>query len=63
MNDGVAFWRLCQAIYTPALELKCEHEDFHATFLELDINIVGGKYAYELFTSRPLGKEVYKPHC
>ena len=32
--------------------MKCEHEGSHATFLDLDINIVDGKFVYKLFDKR-----------
>ena len=32
--------------------MKCEHEGTHATFYDLDISIVNGKYIYKLFDKR-----------
>ena len=52
LNDGGEFGRSFREIYPPELELKCEHEGSHATFLDLDINIVNGKYVYKLFDKR-----------
>ena len=52
LNDGGEFGRSFREIYPPELELKCEHEGSHATFLNLDINIVDGKYIYKLFDKR-----------
>ena len=36
-------------IYPNNLEVKCEHEGTHATFLQLDITIRGGLAIYKLF--------------
>ena len=52
LNDGGEFGRSYRSIYPSELELKCEHEGSHATFLELDINVVDGKYVYKLFDKR-----------
>jgi len=52
LNDGGEFGRSFREIYPSELELKCEHEGTHATFYDLDINIVNGKYIYKLFDKR-----------
>ena len=36
----------------PELQVKCEHEGQHATFLELDITIENGMFVYKLFDKR-----------
>ena len=52
LNDGGEFGRSYKSIYPSELELKCEHEGSHATFMELDITCVGGKFVYKLFDKR-----------
>ena len=52
LNDGGEFGRSFKSIYPPQLELKCEHEGSHATFLELDITRVDGKFVFKLFDKR-----------
>ena len=52
LNDGGEFGRSFREIYPSELELKCEHEGTHATFYDLDITIVNGKYIYKLFDKR-----------
>ena len=52
LDDGGEFGRSFREIYPSELELKCEHEGSHATFLDLDINIVDGKFVYKLFDKR-----------
>ena len=52
LNDGGEFGRSFLEIYPPELEMKCEHEGCHATFYDLDINIVNGKFVYKLFDKR-----------
>ena len=39
-------------IYPSELELKCEHQGSHATFLDLYIQIVDGIFVYKLFDKR-----------
>ena len=39
-------------IYPQELQLKCEHQGLHATFLELDIQIVEDLFIYKLFDKR-----------
>ena len=36
-------------IYPAELDLKCEHQGQHATYLDLDISIVDGVYIYKLY--------------
>ena len=52
LNDGGEFGRSYKSIYPPELELKCEHQGSHATFLDLDITISNGTYIYKLFDKR-----------
>ena len=52
LNDGGEFGRSYRSIYPSELELKCEHQGTHATFLDLDINILDGIFVYKLFDKR-----------
>ena len=52
INDSDAFSQSYKEIYPKELELKCEHSGLHATFLELDINIVNNIFVYKLFDKR-----------
>ena len=52
LNDGGEFGRSFHSIYPPNLELKCEHQGSHATFLDIDITIVDGIFVYKLFDKR-----------
>ena len=52
LNDGGEFGRSFKSIYPSQLELKCEHEGSHATFLELDISLTDSKFIYKLFDKR-----------
>jgi hypothetical protein len=52
INDGGEFGRSFREIYPSNLELKCEHEGTHATFLELDIKKVDDIFVYKLFDKR-----------
>ena len=52
LNDGGEFGRSFSSIYPAELELKCEHQGTHATFLDLDINISDGIFVYKLFDKR-----------
>ena len=52
LNDNNAFSLYHKDIYPPELELKCEHSGNHATFLELDIQIIGNQFVYKLFDKR-----------
>ena len=52
LNDSGQFKNSCQTIYPPELQVKCEHEGQHATFLELDISVQDGLFIYKLFDKR-----------
>ena len=52
LNDNNAFSLYHKDIHPPELELKCEHNGNHATFLELDIQIIDNQFVYKLFDKR-----------
>ena len=52
LNDSGQFKDACQTIYPPELQVKCEHQGQHATFLELDISVQDGLFVYKLFDKR-----------
>ena len=52
LNDHGEFSRSYHEIYSSELQLKCEHQGLHATFLDLDIQIVDGVFIYKLFDKR-----------
>ena len=52
LNDGEDFAKNYKEIYPKELDLKLEHEGNHATFLDLEINIVDGVFVYKLFDKR-----------
>ena len=52
INGSGEFGRSFPNIYPPSLELKVEHNGNHATFLDLEINIVDGIFVYKLFDKR-----------
>ena len=52
LNDDGEFGKSFREIYPNNLELKCEHQGSHATFLELDITIQDGMAIYKLFDKR-----------
>ena len=52
INGSGEFGRSFQNIYPPSLELKVEHNGVHATFLDLEINIIGGVFVYKLYDKR-----------
>ena len=52
LNDDDEFGRSFREIYPDELELKCEHQGTHATFLQLDITIRDGIAIYKLFDKR-----------
>ena len=52
LNDDGEFGRSISEIYPDNLEVKCEHEGTHATFLQLDITIQDGLAIYKLFDKR-----------
>ena len=52
LNDDGEFGRSYLEIYPEELELKCEHQGTHATFLDLEIYIIDGIFVYKLFDKR-----------
>ena len=52
LNDGGEFGRSFHLIYPQDLELKCEHHGSHATFLDLEINVIDGIFVYKLYDKR-----------
>ena len=46
LNDAKEFSKSFQEIYPSHLQLKCEHEGIHATFLELDILVEENIFKY-----------------
>ena len=52
INDLGEFSRSYHEIYPSELQLKCEHQGSHATFLDLYIKIVDGVFVYKLFDKR-----------
>ena len=52
LNDSGEFGKSFHDIYPNNLELKCEHQGSHATFLDLDITIQDGTFIYKLFDKR-----------
>ena len=52
LNDSSEFSRSFLEIYPNHLQLKCEHQGIHATFLELDILIKEDIFIYKLFDKR-----------
>ena len=52
INDSGEFQRSYAEIYPKELELKCEHEGKHATFLEIDITVQDDLFVYKLFDKR-----------
>ena len=52
INDGNLFRDIYKDIYPEELELKLEHSGSHASFLNLDITIIEGKFIYKLFDKR-----------
>ena len=52
LNDQGEFGCSFQTIYPKELDLKCEHQGTHATFLDMEINIVDGIFVYKLFDKR-----------
>ena len=51
-NDGSKFDTSSKKIYPEELELKCEYQWEHVTFLDLDIKISDGEFKYKLFDKR-----------
>ena len=52
INDNGEFGRSYNKIYPEALELKCEHQGLHATFLDIDISINDGLFVYKQYDKR-----------
>ena len=52
LNDSGEFGKSYREISPSNLDLKCEHEGTHATFLDLDITIQDGYFIYKLFDKR-----------
>ena len=52
LNDGGEFGRSHPEIYPHELELKCEHDGDHATFLCLEIQIENRMFVYRLYDKR-----------
>ena len=52
INDSNKFSVSFKDIYPEELELKVEHSDTHATFLDFDITIKDGMFIYKLFDKR-----------
>ena len=52
LNDKGEFSKSFTEIYPIELQLKCEHQGNHATFLDLDITIVDKTFVYKLFDKR-----------
>ena len=52
LNDCGEFGRSFHLIYPSDLDLKCEHNGTHATFLDLDISIIDGLFIYKLYDKR-----------
>ena len=52
LNDSSEFSKSYAEIYPQELQLKCEHQGMHATFLDLDISVVDNIFVYKLFDKR-----------
>ena len=52
LNDNGQFKKSCKDIYPPELQVKCEFEGQHATFLDLDVEVKDGMFVYKLFDKR-----------
>ena len=52
INDNGLFGEVYRSIYPSELELKLEYAGAHATFLNIDITVVGDKFIYKLFDKR-----------
>ena len=52
INDGGDFAESFKEIYPKELELKIEHQGTHATFLDLDISLIDGKFIYKEYDKR-----------
>ena len=49
INDSDECEKSYLEIYPPELQLKCEHEGMHATFLYLDTAISDNTFVYKLY--------------
>ena len=52
LNDSSEFSKSYAEIYPQELQLKCEHQGSHATFLDLDSSVVNNTFVYKLFDKR-----------
>ena len=52
INDSGEFGKSYKYIYPEELELKCEHQGTHATFLDIDISIDDGLFVYKQYDKR-----------
>ena len=52
LNDSDEFYNVHTQIYPMSLILKCENRGEQATFLDLDIKIINGKFEYKLYDKR-----------
>ena len=52
LNDSGEFSKSYSDIYPQELQLKCEHQGTHATFLDLVISVVDNVFVYKLFDKR-----------
>ena len=52
MNDGGEIGKAFLERYSAELELKVEHNNSHAAFLDLDISVDNVKFIYKMFNKR-----------
>ena len=52
INGGNGFLEIWREIYPDNLELKLEHLGTKATFLDLEIEVVDGKFTFKLYDKR-----------
>ena len=52
LNDGGEFGKQHKNIYSPEMELKQEHQGLHATFLDLEANVINNIFVYKLYDKR-----------
>ena len=52
INDDSEFFSSYKYIYPKQLELKLEHQEEHATFLDLGITVANNIFVYKLFDER-----------
>ena len=53
IKDRNSFFDNCKDIYPKELEIKLEHQGSHATFLDLDIDILISDYIINIFSDFP----------